>query len=93
MREVSVVGVGMTKFGKYLDKEPPWLAEEAVYRAVTDAGIHHKNIEVAYVGNVGAGAFCKQGFTIFGEIVLAPTGLCGIPITSVSNACASASAA
>ncbi len=93
MREVCVVGVGMTKFGKYLDKEPRWLAEEAVYKAVTDAGINHKQIEVAYVGNVGAGAFCKQGFTIFGEIVLSPTGLCGIPITTVSNACASASAA
>jgi acetyl-CoA acetyltransferase len=93
MREVCVVGVGMTKFGKFLDKEPPWLAEEAVYKAVTDAGISHKDIEIAYVGNVGAGAFCKQGFTILGEVVLAPTGLCGIPITSVSNACASASAA
>jgi len=83
----------MTKFGKYLDKGPQWLAEEAVYRAVMDARINHKEIEVAYVGNVGAGAFCKQGFTIFGEIVLSPTGLCGIPITTVSNACASASAA
>jgi len=56
MREVCVVGVGMTKFGKYLDKEPRWLAEEAVYKAVTDAGISHKDVEVAYVGNVGAGA-------------------------------------
>jgi len=93
MREVSVIGVGMTKFGRYLDKEPGWLSEEVVYRAVTDAGISHKEIEVAYVGNVGAGAFCKQGFTIFGEIALAPTGLCGIPITTVSNACASASSA
>lgn len=93
MREVCVIGVGMTKFGKYLDKEPRWLAEEAVYNAVTDAGINHKQVEVAYVGNVGAGAFCKQGFTIFGEIMLAPLGMGGIPITSVSNACASASAA
>ncbi len=93
MREVCVVGVGMTKFGKYLDKEPRWLAEEAVYKAVTDAGISHKDVEVAYVGNVGAGAFCKQGFTILGEVVLAPLGMGGIPITTVSNACASASAA
>jgi acetyl-CoA acetyltransferase len=83
----------MTKFGRFLDKEPRWLAEEAVYRAVTDAGISHKDVEVAYVGNVGAGAFCKQGFTILGEVVLAPLGLGGIPITTVSNACASASAA
>ncbi len=93
MREVCVIGVGMTKFGKYLDKEPRWLAEEAVYNAVTDAGINHKEIDVAYVGNVGAGAFCKQGFTILGEVVLAPIGLGGIPITTVSNACASASSA
>jgi len=93
MREVCVVGVGMTKFGKYLDKEPRWLAEEAVYKAVTDAGVSHKDVEVAYVGNVGAGAFCKQGFTILGEVVLAPIGMGGIPITTVSNACASASAA
>jgi len=93
MREVCVVGVGMTKFGRYLDKEPRWLAEEAVYNAITDAGISHKDVEVAYVGNVGAGAFCKQGFTILGEILLAPLGMGGIPITTVSNACASASAA
>jgi acetyl-CoA C-acetyltransferase len=83
----------MTKFGRFLDKEPRWLAEEAVYKAVTDADIKHKDIEVAYVGNVGAGAFCKQGFTILGEVVLAPIGIGGIPITTVSNACASASAA
>jgi acetyl-CoA acetyltransferase len=83
----------MTKFGRYLDKEPRWLAEEAVYNAITDAGISHKDVEVAYVGNVGAGAFCKQGFTILGEVVLAPLGMGGIPITTVSNACASASAA
>jgi len=93
MREVCVIGVGMTKFGKYLDKEPRWLTEEAVYKAVTDAGISHKDVEVAYVGNVGAGSFTKQGFTILGEIVLAPIGMGGIPITTVSNACASASSA
>lgn len=38
MREVAVVGVGMTKFGKYLDKGIKDLVRECVEEALGDAG-------------------------------------------------------
>ena len=38
MQKVRVVGAGMTRFGKYLDRGLRDLAEEAVRNAVQDAG-------------------------------------------------------
>src|SRR6516164_3562859 len=92
MHEVSVVGVGMTRFGKYLERDLRDLAEEAVHNTVKDAGLDLVEIQAAYVGNSVAGLITGQE-TIRGQVVLRKTGLLGIPIINVENACASASTA
>src|SRR5439155_7165971 len=92
MQKVRVVGVGMTRFGKYLGRDLRDLAEEAVYNTIQDAGIDKKEVRAAYVGNSVAGLITGQE-TIRGQVVLRKTGLLGIPIVNVENACASASTA
>jgi len=82
----------MTRFGKYLDRGLRDLAEEAVRNVVEDAGLNSKEINAAYVGNSVAGLITGQE-AIRGQVVLRRTGLMGIPIVNVENACASASTA
>src|SRR6266568_9544942 len=92
MQKVRVVGAGMTRFGKFLDKGLRELAEEAVSNTIEDAGIDIKDIQTAYVANSVAGLITGQE-TIRGQVVLRHTGLMGIPIVNVENACAGASTA
>ena len=42
MRDVAVLGVGMTKFGKFMDRSLKDLAREACWAAIQDAGIDPK---------------------------------------------------
>ena len=88
MRNVVVLGVAMTKFGKSIDKTLPDLGTEAVLGAVNDAGISIKDIQIAHVGNLMAGVLSGQ-FSNLGQAVLWDIGLGGIPIFNEENACAS----
>src|SRR6266536_1161766 len=92
MQKVRVVGAGMTRFGKYLDRGMRDLAEEAVRNAVQDASLDIQEIQAAYVSNSVAGLITGQE-AIRGQVVLRHTGLMGVPIVNVENACASASTA
>jgi len=92
MQNVRVVGAGMTRFGKFMNRGLRDLAEEAVRNAIEDAGIDIMEVRAAYVGNSVAGLITGQE-TIRGQVVLRKTGLMGIPIVNVENACASASTA
>ena len=51
MRDVVVIGVGMTRFGKFLERGMPDLGREAVWNAIGDAGIPPRDIRIAYVAN------------------------------------------
>jgi len=82
----------MTRFGKYLDRGLRDLAEEAVRNAVQDAGLDIQEIHAAYVSNSVAGLITGQE-AIRGQVMLRHTGLMGVPIVNVENACASASTA
>src|SRR5260370_3891984 len=92
MRKVRVVGAGMTRFGKFLKRGLRDRAEEAVQHTVQDAGLGLTEVEAAYVGNSVAGLITGQE-TIRGQVMLRHSGLLGIPIVNVENACASASTA
>ena len=92
MQKVRVVGAGMSKFGKFINRGLRDLAEEAISNAIEDAGIDKKEVRAAYVGNSVAGLITGQE-TIRGQVVLRKNGLLGIPIVNVENACASASTA
>lgn len=87
-----VAGVGMTRFGKYSDRGMRSLAEEAVADAVKDAGIAVKDIEAVFFSNAAAGLLTGQEM-IRGQVALRYTGLLGVPLFNVENACASASSA
>lgn len=92
MQQVRVAGAGMTRFGKFPDRGLRELAEEALAGAVEDAGIARQDIQAAYVGNSVAGLMTGQE-SIRGQVILRRSGLLGIPIVNVENACASASTA
>ncbi|MDP2727675.1 MAG: thiolase domain-containing protein [Dehalococcoidia bacterium] len=89
MREVAVIGVGMTQFGKHTDRSIRELGEEALWATLQDAGMTPKSIQVAYVGNAMSN-LSGQGM-IAGQMVLRELGITSIPITRIENACASAS--
>ncbi|GAB2818809.1 lipid-transfer protein [Actinocorallia aurea] len=83
---VYVVGVGMTKFEKpgSKDWEYPDMAKEAVGKALEDAGLSYEQVEQAYAGSA---------YGSMGQRALYEVGLTGIPIMTVSNACATGSSA
>lgn len=87
-----VAGVGMTHFGKHLDKSIKWLGGQAVLDAIKDAGIRPEEIEAAYVGNCAAGTVTGQE-SIRGQVVLSSVGLGKFPIINIENACGSGSTA
>lgn len=87
MREVVVLGVGMHPFGKFPEKSLRELAGEAGRRALRDAGLRPQAIQAAYFANAYGGLLTGQE-SIRGEIVLRETGIAGIPIVNVENACA-----
>jgi acetyl-CoA acetyltransferase len=87
-----VAGVGMTTFGKHLDKSIKWLGGQPVLEAIKDAGILPEDIEAAYVGNCAAGLVTGQE-SIRGQVVLSSIGLGKFPIINIENACGSGSTA
>jgi acetyl-CoA acetyltransferase len=92
MEDVAVLGVGMTRFGKHLDKGIKELVREAAEEAIQDAGMGKKDIQAAYVGNAVAGLMTGQEM-IRGQVTLTSMGIEGIPIFNVESACASSSSA
>jgi len=91
MRHVFIIGVGMTQFGKHMDRSLRDLGREACLNALRDAGVTPKKIEAGYCGNALAPAI--QGETGVGQNVFWEVGINEIPIVNVENACASGSTA
>ncbi len=89
MRDVVVLGVGMTLFGKQPERSLRELGEEAVFYALMDAGMRPENIQAAWCGNV-LGSLCGQQAGV-GQLTLEQAGIVGVPVVRVENACSSAS--
>ncbi len=92
MRDVVVLDVGMTAFGKFPDRTLKDLGFEAVWAALRAADVRPSEIGAAYCGNAVAGPLTGQTMCL-GQIVLKEAGITGIPIVNVENACASGSTA
>lgn len=92
MRDVFVAGVGMTRFGKFLDVGIKRLADEAVSGALDDAGAAVAQLEAVYGGNAVAGLITGQEM-IRTQVALRPLGVEGIPVFNIENACASSASA
>jgi benzoylsuccinyl-CoA thiolase BbsB subunit len=85
-REVFVVGVGMMPFGKHKDTPLSELAAGAVNAALADAGFSGEELGATYMGT-------QWGGSMVGQRALKHTGLLGMPIVNVENACSSGSTA
>lgn len=92
MRDTYVAGAAMTRFGKFPDTTTRALAEEAVNGALDDAGVTAADIGMVFFSNAVAGLLANQEM-IRGQVALRYTGLLGVPMVNVENACASASSA
>lgn len=92
MSEIYIVGVGMTPFGRLLQRSVYDMVGEAVGLALNDAGCGITDIGSAFYATVTNGQF--QGQTaIPGPIAMRRLGIEGIPVFTVENACASGSSA
>ena len=83
MRNVAVIGAGVSPFGRLDKLLYQEIGRPAVNDAIENSGIDRKLIQSCYYGTCGG---VGVGHEIMNE-----TGLIGIPITRVVNACSSGS--
>ena len=91
MREVAVIGIGLTKFGELWDKSFRQLIAEAGAKAIIDSGISGKEIDALYVGSMSAGRFVGQEHV--GALVADASGFSHMHIPSIRVESADASGA
>jgi acetyl-CoA C-acetyltransferase len=89
MRDVAVIGVGLTKFGELWDRSFRQLTAEAGSKAIIDSGIDGKDIDAMYIGSMSSGRFVGQEH--IGALVADASGFSHmhIPSTRMEGACAS----
>jgi benzoylsuccinyl-CoA thiolase BbsB subunit len=80
MREVAIIGVGSTIFGKFPEKAIFELGASATQAALKDASISPKDIQFAYYANL-------YGGMVEGQAALRDAGITDVEITNVENAC------
>ena len=90
MEPVHIIGAGMIRFAKYPEKSVKQMAAEGVAALLADAPVKKEEIEAAWFSNSAWGMNTGQ-HCIRGEVALLPTGIQGIPILNVENACAGGS--
>ncbi len=87
MRDVAIIGVGLTKFGERYESDLRSLISEAGIAAIEDANISNKDIDMLYVGNMASGRLTEQEH--IGALASDTLGLSNPPSLKVENACAS----
>ena len=85
MREVAVIGTGITKFGELWNQSIKDIFVEAALKAIDDAGVDH--IDSIYVGAMSGGLFVGQEH--LGAVMADYLGMAPVPATRVESACAS----
>lgn len=86
MREVAVIGAGMTPFGRFPEKTVHDLGREAIVDALKDAGMDIRQVQAIYAGSQ------YQPYQL-GQFLLKQVGMTMIPAVNVVNACATGSTA
>ena len=85
MREVAVIGVGMTKWGELWEKSLRTIYVETALLALEDAGLDH--IDSMYVGSMSSGLFVGQEH--LASLLSDYLGQNPVPAARVESACAS----
>ncbi|MEM1578790.1 MAG: thiolase family protein [Archaeoglobaceae archaeon] len=88
MRNVYIIGAGMTKFGRHEGKDILELGAEACFKAIEDADIYPKEIEAGYCG---CSHISPQSRSLPGQKVFYRVGIKEIPVINNSTACTSSS--
>jgi acetyl-CoA C-acetyltransferase len=89
MRDVAIIGIGITRFGEMWDQSFRDIGIEAGLAAVFDANLSGDEIDALYVGNMSAGRFIDQEH--IGALIADYSGMArdNIPATRVEAAGAS----
>lgn len=90
MRQVAIVGVGMTKFGASGKTQVEMFAEAAT-EAVKASNLKLKDIQAVYIGNADGNV--EEGQSVIAPMCAAEIGLQGLPATRFEGACASSTIA
>ncbi len=85
MREVTIIGAGITKFGEHWKKSLRDIFVESALMAIKNAGVDH--IDSMYVGCMSGGLFVVQEH--LGAFLADYLGQSPIPAVRVESACAS----
>ncbi|HLY76937.1 MAG TPA: thiolase domain-containing protein [Thermoplasmata archaeon] len=60
MRDVAILGIGMTKFGELWDRSFREIGIEAGFQALVDGKLSSHDLGALYLGNMASGAFLDQ---------------------------------
>ncbi|MBI4917178.1 MAG: thiolase domain-containing protein [Acidobacteria bacterium] len=85
MREVAIVGIGLSRWGEVWDASLRSLWTEAALAALADAGVD--TVDSITVGCMSPGLFVGQEH--LGALLADELGMPGVPATRVESACAS----
>ena len=85
MRDVAIVGVGLSRWGEVWDASLRTLWTEAALAALDDAGLDR--VDAITVGSMTPGLFVGQEH--LGALLADELGMAGVPATRVESACAS----
>ncbi len=91
MRDVAIVGVGLTKFGERWNSGLKELMAEAGIVALEDAHITSHDVEMLYGGTMASGRFSGQEHVA--ALMADQLGFKNIPAVRIENACASGGSA
>ncbi len=89
MRDVAIIGVGMTKFGELWEQGIRDMFAEAAIKAMDDAGV--KKIDSFYLGAMSSGLYTYQEH--LSSLMADYMGQIGVPGLHVESACASGGSA
>lgn len=89
MREVCVIGIGMTRFGELWSKSLRDIFVEAGLEAIRDAGVDR--VDALYVGTMTPGLFVGQEH--IGALMADYLGAAPVPACRIESACASGGSA
>lgn len=85
MRDVAVIGVGMTKWGELWEKSLRTIFVETALLAIEDAGV--EKIDSMFVGCMSSGLFAGQEH--LGSLLSDYLGRSSVPATRIESACCS----
>jgi acetyl-CoA acyltransferase len=88
MRQVAIIGAGMSQFGKQIGRGLRSLSLDAVDGAIHSSGVQFEDIQRVYFGNGIAGTVVQQDM-IKSQVVFRNHPLAHAPMINVENACAS----